>query len=324
MTPAIELNEIVTGDPRSRSGRPGHGYGLRRVLAPPRRFRHRVGGGAAGRSTRRQDHPRLGDDRRRRGRAGARHRGRAGASSARRRRASCSREACESCRKYRGDGRYPRLGRLPPASRRGAFPSRIGEGRGPRRQRAVEPGALADGITRPRRLAPQPGRPLVRRRDLVRLFGGAAAVPCAARAQPHSTRCRASSVLLVPQAAAARAPRSRIATADAGASSATSTAAISAFGTQCRWRRARRGCRRWPRELVARQPDLHHRRVCSEHSWPIHGSDADHSGRDGPRSRPGCARGRRESTAAARAAMSPDIWMFGGADALVGQAHRAR
>ena len=51
-------------------------------------------------------------------------------------------KACESCRAHRGDGRHPRLGRLPPASRRRAVAPRAGEGRGARRQRAVEQGAL--------------------------------------------------------------------------------------------------------------------------------------------------------------------------------------
>ena len=47
-------------------------------------------------------------------------------------------KACESCRSIRCDGRHPRLGGLPPASRRGAVAPRAGEGRGARRQRAVE------------------------------------------------------------------------------------------------------------------------------------------------------------------------------------------
>ena len=96
LTPAIELNEIVTDDPHpALAGRPQGG--VRRVLPPPRRFRHRVGGGAAA-DRRRQDQPRLGHHRRRRGRAGARHRGRDRPSPARRRRASLFAKACESCR----------------------------------------------------------------------------------------------------------------------------------------------------------------------------------------------------------------------------------
>src|SRR4029079_15262680 len=46
----------------------------------------------------------------------------------------------------RGDGGYPRLGRLPAASRRRAVAPCAGEGRGARRQRAVEPGALGNDL----------------------------------------------------------------------------------------------------------------------------------------------------------------------------------
>ena len=67
---------------------------LRRVLAPARRLRHRVGGGAADRGRVRQDHARVGDARRHRGGAGARHRGRAGADRpARPTTSSCARPA---------------------------------------------------------------------------------------------------------------------------------------------------------------------------------------------------------------------------------------
>ena len=60
MTPAIELNELVTAVQLSvLAGRPW--LRLRRVLAPARRLRHRLGGGAADRGCVRQDHPRLGD-----------------------------------------------------------------------------------------------------------------------------------------------------------------------------------------------------------------------------------------------------------------------
>ena len=44
--------------------------------------------------------------------------------------------------RHRCDGRHPCLGGLPPASRRGAVAPRAGEGGGTCRQRAVEPGAL--------------------------------------------------------------------------------------------------------------------------------------------------------------------------------------
>ena len=75
-------------DPHSAlAGRPQGG--VHRVLPPPRRFRHRVGGGAVA-DRRRQDHPRLGHRRRRRGRAGARHARSRRPSPARRRRANCS------------------------------------------------------------------------------------------------------------------------------------------------------------------------------------------------------------------------------------------
>ena len=59
MTPAIELErDLVRRALSAMGGRPR--LRVRRVLAPPRRFRHHVGGGAAGGRRGRQDHPRLG------------------------------------------------------------------------------------------------------------------------------------------------------------------------------------------------------------------------------------------------------------------------
>ena len=62
----------------------------------------------------------------------------------------------------RSDRGHPRFAVLPPASRRGPLAPRAGEGGGPRRQRAVEQGAL------------------MRRRDALTLLGGAAARRAAA------------------------------------------------------------------------------------------------------------------------------------------------
>ncbi len=88
MTPAIELERdrdrgalpALAGAPRLR---------LRGVRPPAWRLRHRVGGGAAHRGWRRQDHARLGHARRHGGGAGARQRGRAGAD-----RQSCRTTSC--------------------------------------------------------------------------------------------------------------------------------------------------------------------------------------------------------------------------------------
>ena len=78
MTPAIELDELVTGAtfpcwPRRSRLR------LRRVLPPAWRFRHRVGGGADRGGQQRQGDARLGDARRHGAGAGAGERSRAGA-----------------------------------------------------------------------------------------------------------------------------------------------------------------------------------------------------------------------------------------------------
>ena len=71
--------------------------------------------------------------------------------------------------RHRRDGRHPCLGRLPPASRRGAVAPRAGEGRRPCRQRALEPQALGHDMTR----APT----TMRRRDFIAAVGGAAGLP---------------------------------------------------------------------------------------------------------------------------------------------------
>jgi carbon-monoxide dehydrogenase medium subunit len=73
MTPSIELNEIVTAV-RLPLWAAGHKAAFHRVLAPARRFRHRLGRGHAG-TGRRQDHARVHHARRRRGRAASCPRG---------------------------------------------------------------------------------------------------------------------------------------------------------------------------------------------------------------------------------------------------------
>src|SRR5690349_14866852 len=66
----------------------------------------------------------------------------------------------------RGAGRHPRLRRLPPTSRRRSLSQGIGEGRRPRRKRAVESKALA-----------------MRRRDFIAGLAGTATLQLAALAQ---------------------------------------------------------------------------------------------------------------------------------------------
>ena len=92
----------------------------------------------------------------------------------------------------RGDGRHPCLRRLPPASRRGAVAPRAGEGRGARRQRAVEPGALAHD----------------ERREFIAALGGAAVRGRSPRAR--SRRCRWSGFSAARRRAGFDAPRGRV------------------------------------------------------------------------------------------------------------------
>ena len=63
MTPALELTEMLTGI-RFPQWAPRPRLRLRRILAPPRRFRHHVGRRADRDRCGRQDHARVGDDRR--------------------------------------------------------------------------------------------------------------------------------------------------------------------------------------------------------------------------------------------------------------------
>ena len=165
LTPAIELNEIVTDDPHSALAGRAQG-GVHRVRPPPRRFRHRVGGGAAA-DRRRQDQPRLGDRRRRRGRAGARHRGRDRPSPARRRRATCSpRPAKAAARSTRWPTFTPRpttASTSPPCCRAARW----------RRPRGLPTTRRGTGRIRSK----------MRRRTFIAALGGAAVLPLAARAQ---------------------------------------------------------------------------------------------------------------------------------------------
>ena len=140
LTPAIELNEIVTAIriPLWPAGPQG---GVRRVLAPPWRFRHRLGGGACCRSTAARSRARrvtVGGVAVAPVRATEVEQAITGQAPS----SELFAKVCESCRSHRGDGRHPRLGRLPPASRRGAVAPRAGEGRGACRQRALEQAAL--------------------------------------------------------------------------------------------------------------------------------------------------------------------------------------
>ena len=89
MTPAIELNEIVTAIDAARLAA-GPRLRLRRIRAPARRLRHRVGGCAARRSTAARSRACVGDARRRRGGAASRAPNSSRRSSARRRPANCS------------------------------------------------------------------------------------------------------------------------------------------------------------------------------------------------------------------------------------------
>ncbi len=129
MTPAIELNEIViaislpalAGRPRLR---------LRRVLAPPRRLRHRVGGGAAGGRCGRQDHPRLGDARRHRARRRSAPREVEQALVGQAPSGDLFRDGLRKLPQVRRARRHPRAGLLPPASRHGAVAPRARSTRG--------------------------------------------------------------------------------------------------------------------------------------------------------------------------------------------------
>ena len=145
LTPAIELNEIVTAV-RIPLWPAGHKAAF--VEFSRRHGDFAIVSAAALLDDRgRQDRARLGHGRRRRGRAGARRRGRAGDH----RPGAVERAVRQGLRKLpldRGDGGHPRVGRLPPASRRGAVAPRAGEGGGACRQRAVEPGALPNETPR--------------------------------------------------------------------------------------------------------------------------------------------------------------------------------
>ena len=76
MTPAIELNELVVGV--QFAALRGARARLRRIFPPARRLRHHLGCRAARGRCQRQDHARLGDDRRHGDGAEPRPRGRAG------------------------------------------------------------------------------------------------------------------------------------------------------------------------------------------------------------------------------------------------------
>ena len=89
MTPAIELNEMRDRRALSAMGAEAR-LCLRRVRAPARRLRHHLGGGAARGRRRRQDHARLGHDRRHGHGAEPRARGRDRRSSGRCPPATCS------------------------------------------------------------------------------------------------------------------------------------------------------------------------------------------------------------------------------------------
>ncbi len=71
MTPALEPDELLTGA-TFPCWPARHGYCLRRIFPPPRRFRHRLRGGAARGRRGRQSHARVGDARRHGPGAGAR------------------------------------------------------------------------------------------------------------------------------------------------------------------------------------------------------------------------------------------------------------
>ena len=118
MTPAIELNELVTAV-RFPLWPDDHGYGFVEFARRHGDFAIVSAAALLTEDARRQDHARFGHARRHRRGAGARQRGRAGADRPDAPTTNWLREACEACRKLRRDRRHPRAGLLSPASRDG-------------------------------------------------------------------------------------------------------------------------------------------------------------------------------------------------------------
>ena len=126
MTPALEPDELL--DRREFSLLVGAArFCLRRIFPPPRRFRHRLRGGAARGRRRRQSHPRVADARRHGPGAAARHRRRARADRRDNRRQAAAR-TLRAAAQARCNRRHPRAGVLSPATGDGAVAPRARQG----------------------------------------------------------------------------------------------------------------------------------------------------------------------------------------------------